>query len=154
MDKKFNGDINKEEYNISELLDFLDENNTYFVVDDESGVVGNKKTGVMLDKRTGKIFSEKYSDNSDGIYTYDSDIKYDFFDYKRSVDVLNNSDNYKKNSVQERNNKINSNKNLNKQKFKLRNYLDKNLKNIDKKDIVNGAKNNNLISKEENKNVT
>ena len=42
MDKKFNGDINKEEYNISELLDFLDENNTYFVVDDESGVVGNK----------------------------------------------------------------------------------------------------------------
>lgn len=154
MDKKFNGDINKEEYNISELLDFLDENNTYFVVDDESGVVGNKKTGVMLDKRTGKVFSEKYSDNSDGIYTYDSDIKYDFFDYKRSVDVLNNSDNYKKNSVQERNNKINSNKNLNKQKFKLRNYLDKNLKNIDKKDIVNGAKNNNLISKEENKNVT
>ena len=154
MDKKFNGDINKEEYNISELLDFLDENNTYFVVDDESGVVGNKKTGVMLDKRTGKIFSEKYSDNSDGIYTYDSDIKYDFFDYKKSVDVLNNSDNYKKNSVQERNNKINSNKNLNKQKFKLRNYLDKNLKNIDKKDIVNGAKNNNLISKEENKNVT
>ena len=127
MDKKFNGDINKEEYNISELLDFLDENNTYFVVDDESGVVGNKKTGVMLDKRTGKIFSEKYSDNSDGIYTYDSDIKYDFFDYKKSVDVLNNSDNYKKNSVQERNNKINSNKNLNKQKFKLRNYLDKNL---------------------------
>ena len=84
----------------------------------------------MLDKRTGKVFSEKYSDNSDGIYTYDSDIKYDFFDYKRSVDVLNNSDNYKKNSVQERNNKINSNKNLNKQKFKLRNYLDKNLKNI------------------------
>ena len=154
MDKKFNGDINKEEYNISELLDFLDENNTYFVVDDESGVVGNKKTGVMLDKRTGKVFSEKYSDNSDGIYTYDSDIKYDFFDYKRSVDVLNNSDNYKKNSVQERNNKINSNKNLNKQKFKLRNYLDKNLKNIDKKDIVNGAKNNNLISKEENKNIT
>ena len=154
MDKKFNGDINKEEYNISELLDFLDENNTYFVVDDESGVVGNKKTGVMLDKRTGKVFSEKYSDNSDGIYTYDSDIKYDFFDYKKSVDVLNNSDNYKKNSVQERNNKINSNKNLNKQKFKLRNYLDKNLKNIDKKDIVNGAKNNNLISKEENKNVT
>ena len=154
MDKKFNGDINKEEYNISELLDFLDENNKYFVVDDESGVVGNKKTGVMLDKRTGKVFSEKYSDNSDGIYTYDSDIKYDFFDYKRSVDVLNNSDNYKKNSVQERNNKINSNKNLNKQKFKLRNYLDKNLKNIDKKDIVNGAKNNNLISKEENKNVT
>ncbi|OAT89256.1 hypothetical protein [Candidatus Arthromitus sp. SFB-turkey] len=154
MDKKFNGDINKEEYNISELLDFLDENNTYFVVDDESGVVGNKKTGVMLDKRTGKVFSKKYSDNSDGIYTYDSDIKYDFFDYKRSVDVLNNSDNYKKNSVQERNNKINSNKNLNKQKFKLRNYLDKNLKNIDKKDIVNGAKNNNLISKEENKNVT
>lgn len=154
MDKKFNGDINKEEYNISELLDFLDENNTYFVVNDESGVVGNKKTGVMLDKRTGKVFSEKYSDNSDGIYTYDSDIKYDFFDYKRSVDVLNNSDNYKKNSVQERNNKINSNKNLNKQKFKLRNYLDKNLKNIDKKDIVNGAKNNNLISKEENKNIT
>ena len=154
MDKKFNGDINKEEYNISELLDFLDENNTYFVVDDESGVVGNKKTGVMLDKRTGKVFSEKYSDNSDGIYTYDSDIKYDFFDYKKSVDVLNNSDNYKKNSVQERNNKINSNKNLNKQKFKLRNYLDKNLKNIDKKDIVNGAKNNNLISKEENKNIT
>ena len=92
MDKKFNGDINKEEYNISELLDFLDENNTYFVVDDESGVVGNKKTGVMLDKRTGKVFLEKYSDNSDGIYTYDSDIKYDFFDYKRSVDVLNNSD--------------------------------------------------------------
>lgn len=90
MDKKFNGDINKEEYNISELLDFLDENNTYFVVDDESGVVGNKKTGVMLDKRTGKVFSEKYSDNSDGIYTYDSDIKYDFFDYKKSVDVLNN----------------------------------------------------------------
>lgn len=154
MDKKFNEDINKEEYNISELLDFLDENNTYFVVDDESGVVGNKKTGVMLDKRTGKVFSEKYSDNSDGIYTYDSDLKYDFFDYKRSVDVLNNSDNYKKNSVQERNNKINSNKNLNKQKFKLRNYLDKNLKNIDKKHIVNGAKNNNLISKEENKNVT
>lgn len=154
MDKKFNEDINKEEYNISELLDFLDENNTYFVVDDESGVVGNKKTGVMLDKRTGKVFSEKYSDNSDGIYTYDSDLKYDFFDYKRSVDVLNNSDNYKKNSVQERNNKINSNKNLNKQKFKLRNYLDKNFKNIDKKHIVNGAKNNNLISKEENKNVT
>lgn len=154
MDKKFNEDINKEEYNISELLDFLDENNTYFVVDDESGVVGNKKTGVMLDKRTGKVFSEKYSDNSDGIYTYDSDLKYDFFDYKRSVDILNNSDNYKKNSVQERNNKINSNKNLNKQKFKLRNYLDKNFKNIDKKHIVNGAKNNNLISKEENKNVT
>lgn len=154
MDKKFNEDINKEEYNISELLDFLDENNTYFVVDDESGVVGNKKTGVMLDKRTGKVFSEKYSDNSDGIYTCDSDLKYDFFDYKRSVDILNNSDNYKKNSVQERNNKINSNKNLNKQKFKLRNYLDKNFKNIDKKHIVNGAKNNNLISKEENKNVT
>lgn len=117
MDKKFNEDINKEKYDVDGLLDFLDRDSTYFVVDNESGVVGNKKTGVMLDKRTGKVFSE----NSNLV---DKNIKYDFLDYKKSVDVLNDLDNYKKDLKSE---EVKVNKD--EQKFKLKNHLGKNLVN-------------------------
>lgn len=110
MNKKINEDINKEKYDVDGLLDFLDGDSTYFVVDNESGVVGNKKTGVMIDKRTGKVFSEKSELSS-------KNVKYDFLDYKKSVDILNNLDNYEDCLID----KVNENDS----KFKLKNHTKK-----------------------------
>lgn len=86
MDKK----VDKEYKDIQdgtsdELLDFLNNSNTYFVEDEKTGVVGDKKTGIMLDKRTGKVFSEKNF----------KELKYDFLDYKESINILNDLDNIK-----------------------------------------------------------
>lgn len=138
MNKKINEDINKEKYDVDGLLDFLDGDSTYFVVDNESGVVGNKKTGVMIDKRTGKVFSEKSGLSS-------KNVKYDFLDYKKSVDVLNNLDNYKEDlgleEIQENNVE---------QKFKLKNHSKKSAVNaslrkkfVESKKIKETKKNNN-----------
>lgn len=133
MDRKFNGDINKEKYDVDGLLDFLDGDSTYFVVDNDSGVVGNKKTGVMIDKRTGKVFSE----NSTPV---NKNIKYDFLDYKKSVDVLNNLDNYKKDLVSGE-----SNNNENEQKFKLKDHFGKNVVNTTlRKKFIENKKNKEL----------
>lgn len=127
MDKKFNEDLTKEEIDINELLDFLDQDSTYFVVDNESGVVGNKKTGVMLDKRTGKVFSSDPNSN----------FKYDFLEYKKSIDVLKNLDDYKAPSVPEQiyNESI-------RKGFKLKNKLGENVKSIDLKNKFIESKRN------------
>ncbi len=91
MDKINDKEKNIEELNAKELLDFLDESNTYFIKDDKSGIVGNKKTGVMLDRRTGKTFP------LDSVAKYDSinQLNYDFCDYKESLSLLNSIDDFK-----------------------------------------------------------
>ena len=85
MDKKFYGiDDNND------LLDFLNDSDTY-VEDKNSFIVGDKKTGVMFDKRTGKVFNEDFHHSVNKGDDMNSK-KYDFLEYKRSIDVLNSSD--------------------------------------------------------------
>lgn len=138
MDKKFNEDLNKEEIDINELLDFLDQDSTYFVEDNESGVVGNKKTGVMLDKRTGKVFSSDFN--------LDSNFKYDFLEYKKSIDVLKNLDEYKSINFSEKSDDESSKKG-----FKVKNKLGKNINIMDLKNkFIEGKRN---LKKDEEKDL-
>lgn len=164
MDKKFHEGISKEEINVDALLDFLEKDNTYFVEDKNTGIVGNKRTGVMIDKRIGKVFTDGSvsSDNS----KVDDSIKYDFLDYKKSVEVLNGSDVLKnpkptQNLSEEISEPIKvDRKNLDKQKFKLRkNYekllksredLFKNLSKTSEKENLNLELENNLSLVEDN----
>ncbi len=152
MDKKFHEGVNKEEVNVDELLDFLDKDNTYFVEDKTTGIVGNKKTGVMIDKRSGKVFTDGNLSSSN--YKVDDSIKYDFLDYRKSVDVLNGSDTFKSpkpvDDLSEESSqpiKVNR-KNLDKQKFKLRKNYEKILK--DRESII---KNSSETLEQENVNL-
>lgn len=145
MDKKFNDDIAIEELKDQELLDFLNATDTYFIKDEKSGIIGDKKTGVMIDKRTGKVFSSPLSNDKQ----IGEGLKYDFLDYKKCVDVLNKIDsslneNSLNKDVEERIKR--AKKNLSKQKFRLKNYLDKSSKTEDKN------KTQKLISKEKESN--
>lgn len=145
MDKKFNEDMAIEELKDQELLDFLNATDTYFIKDEKSGIIGDKKTGVMIDKRTGKVFSSPLSNDEQSR----EDLKYDFLDYKKSVEVLNSIDSYleEKSSNKEVEERIKrAKKNLSKQRFRLKNYLDRVNKTQDKN------KTQKLISKEENSN--
>lgn len=102
MDRKDHKDKNIEELTPEELMEFLDESNTYFIKDDKSGIVGNKKTGVMLDRRTGKTFSHEHNDNHHNINSL-ANLRYDFLDYQKYLELLNASDDLelKENNVKE-----------------------------------------------------
>ena len=131
MDKKFNEDMAIEELKDQELLDFLNATDTYFIKDEKSGIIGDKKTGVMIDKRTGKVFSSPFSNDEQGR----EDLKYDFLDYKKCVEVLNSIDSSleEKSSNKEVEERIKrAKKNLSKQRFRLKNYLDRVNKTQDK----------------------
>ncbi len=136
MNKKNDKGMDNQKYNVEELLDFLDGDDTYLVVDDQTGIVGNKKTGVMIDRRTGKVFFE---DSAKTLVDElpNSGLKYDFLDYKKSVDVLNNSE-ISRDVVKSPSYGM---KISNEQKFKLRNYFGRNLP---KKSVV--FKNDNILN--------
>lgn len=129
MDKKINNDMGNEKYVASELLDFLDDDDTYLVVDNETGIVGNKKTGIMIDKRTGRVFCEGSNKNLNQNLK-NTGVKYDFLDYRKSVDILNDSEKLELCEKKD----ITENRSLSNQSFKLRNYLGKN---FPKKNSVN-----------------
>lgn len=123
MDRTNHKNKNIEELTPEELMEFLDESNTYFIKDDKSGIVGNKKTGLMLDRRTGKTFSHEHSEAH---YKDDflSDLKYDFLDYQKSLDLLNASDDLEYKEGED---------NINKSSLSLKKYVGRKVAKLNKK---------------------
>lgn len=142
MDNRNHNDINVEDYSSENLLEFLNDSNTYFVNDYKSGIIGNKKTGVMIDARTGKEICDGGAKHKCGVSVEEESfidkLKYDFLDYKKSIDILNTSDVLDENVHTEvsHNKEVSSNraKVLDRNRIVLRRYLGDKIKTKSEKD--------------------